>query len=584
VYSKMNFTKKILLPTLFALGLLVAACGGSGSTTTSATTKAAANKQVFVSTLAGAGVPDFNTLDPALVTDANSGTAINTVFTGLVSLDQNLAIQPQLAASWTQSANKLSWTFTLKPNTKFSDGTPLTSTDVAYSINRALAPATKSPTAPYYLRYIKDSATFNNGKIKTLIGDSLLTPNANTITIVTSQVVPFFLETLTYPTSYVVEKSVIDKYGTGWTDHLDTGGGAGPFKVLHYIHNKELDLVPNTNYYDAQPQLKELIFPFYKVADTTIKDYLVNRVDDATIPLADYTTDKTRSDFHQHPVLVTYYYTMNYNQKPFDNIQIRQAFELAINKSLIASNIWKGSFIATNHIVPEGMTGYNTNLTGPDGVKGTSGDPALAKQLLQQGLKAEGYSSVAKLPPITLTYSSAGVQATSDEVAAIQQMWQNVLSISVKTDDIDINTLFADESKGANNPLQFYSGPGWIADYNHPSDFTTLQFDAGASQNSMNYGQNKGTGAAEQQAVQKELEKADATTDPTASIAAYNDAEQKLVNDVAWLPMEQGTASGLLKPCVQNFQTNAEGLVAPDAWSKVYISTNPSCASTTVGS
>ncbi len=427
MYSKMNFTKKILLPTLFVISLLVAACGGGSTTSTTTHGKAAANKQVLVSVLAGAGVPDINTFDPAKVTDFNSATAVSAVFTGLVSLDKNLAIQPQLAASWSQSSDKLSWTFTLKPGLKFSDGTPLTSTDVAYSLNRALAPATKSGAAPYYLRYIKDSGKFNAGKIPTLIGDSLLTPTASTITIVTSQVVPFFLDTLTFTSSYVVEKSVIDKYGASWTDHLDTGGGAGPFKVLHYIHNKEIDLVPNTNYYDAQPQLKELIFPFYKEADTTIKDYLVNRTDDASIPLADYTTDKTRPDFNRHLILAINYYTMNYNHKPFDNVQIRQAFALAINKDLLVNDIWKGSFLATNHIVPQGMPGYNANLTGPAGVKGTAGDATMAKQLFQQGLKAEGYSSAAQLPPITLTYSSAGVQATRDEVAAMQQMWQKYI-------------------------------------------------------------------------------------------------------------------------------------------------------------
>lgn len=586
MYSKMNLTKNVLLPTLFVVSLLVAACGGGSSATTStqAHAKAAANKQVFVSTLVGAAVSDILTFDPAKAPDANSNSAIQTVFTGLVSLDKNLNVQPQLAASWSQSADKLSWTFTLKPNLKFSDGTPLTSKDVAYSIDRAFQPATKSTTAPYYLKYVKDSDKLNAGKIKTIIGDSLLTPDDNTITIVTSKVVPFFLDTLTFDTSYVVEKSLIDKYPTSWTDHLQEGGGAGPFKVLHYIHNKEIDLVPNPNYYGKQPQLKELVFPFYKEADTTLKDYLVNRLDDASIPLADYAQDKTRSDFHKHLTLAINYYTMNYNQKPFDNVHMRQAFALAINKDILANNIWKGSFLATNHIVPQGQYGYDANLTGPAGVKGTTGDPAMAKTLFQQGMQEEGYTSVSQIPPITLTYSSGGVQASRDEVAAMQQMWQTALGVSVKTNDIDINTLFTDEGLGANNPLSFYTGPAWIADYPDPQDWTTLQFAPGASQNGMNYGQNKGSGAAEQQAVQQELIQADTMSDPTARLAAYNDAEQKLVNDVAWFPTEQQYGFGLRKPCVQGFGTNAQGLFNPDQWADVYISTDTPCANVTVGS
>ena len=101
------------------------------------------------------------------------------------------------------------------------------------------------------------------------------------------------------------------------------------------------------------------------------------------------------------PQLWINYYTMNYLQKPFDNTKIRQAFALAINKDLIVKNIWKGSLIATNHIVPQGQYGYNPNLRGPDNTPGTAGDPNKAKLLLQQGLSEEGYSSVSQLPSIT---------------------------------------------------------------------------------------------------------------------------------------------------------------------------------------
>ena len=71
----------------------------------------------------------------------------------------------------------------------------------------------------------------------------------------------------------------------------------------------------------------------------------------------------------------------------------------------------------------------------------------MAKTLFQQGMQEEGYTSVSQIPPITMTYSSGGVQASRDEVAAMQQMWQTALGISVKTNDIDINTLFTDEGR-----------------------------------------------------------------------------------------------------------------------------------------
>ena len=84
-------------------------------------------------------------MDPALSTDAPSILAIDLVFTGLVQFEQQSEpVQPQLASSYQMASDGLTWTFHLKPNLKFSDGTPLTSADVVYSINRALLPATKS--------------------------------------------------------------------------------------------------------------------------------------------------------------------------------------------------------------------------------------------------------------------------------------------------------------------------------------------------------------------------------------------------------------------------------------------------------
>ena len=100
------------------------------------------------------GVSDIKTFDPALSTDVNSIEAIDLVFTGLVQFDDNLKIQPQLASSYDLASDGLKWTFHLRPNLKFSDGTPLTSADVVYSINRALLPATKSVVGPVYLALI----------------------------------------------------------------------------------------------------------------------------------------------------------------------------------------------------------------------------------------------------------------------------------------------------------------------------------------------------------------------------------------------------------------------------------------------
>ena len=570
----MQLGKKLttgILPALLCMvAMLMVACGSTTTTTGPSTPTKAAN-QVFVDP--EAGVSDIATFDPGLSTDAPSIAAIDMVFTGLVQLDDNLKVQPQEAASYSEGSDSLTWTFHLRPNLKFSDGTPLTSTDVAYSIDRALQPAEKSTVGPIYLALIKDSDKLVAGKIKTIIGDSLMTPDPNTVVIVTNKKASYFLDALTYSCSYTIEKSLIDKYGKNFADHLTTGGGDGPFKVSAYNHGQEIDFVPNANYYGPKPQLTEVKFPFYKQADTTFRAYQVGQVDISAVPSADLATAKTlpNHQYYQIPQLWISYYTMNYLVKPWDSIHMRQAFELAINKTLIVHSVWKDSLIATNHIVPKGMPGYNANLKGVDGTQSTSGNTTMAKQLLQQGMQDEGYTSVSQIPPITLYYPS-GSTDQDNEVAALQQMWQNVLGISVKAQPTDFNKLLDDTTAAVNNAhgIGFW-GLGWIADYPDPQDWTTLQFDKGVPNNSWNYGQNSSTDASTQQQIQQLLEQADVNPDQTARLQQYNQAEQQLVNDVAWLPMEQVTTSTVLKPYVKGLVFNPQSLIPPNDWTNIYI-------------
>jgi oligopeptide transport system substrate-binding protein len=564
---------KLLPACLVLMAMLLVACGGGTATTTTTSTKAPASQQVLNMCFYN-GVSDIKTFDPALSTDVNSIEAIDLVFTGLVQFDDNLKIQPQLASSYDLASDGLTWTFHLRPNLKFSDGTPLTSADVVYSINRALLPATKSVVGPVYLALIKDSDKLNAGKIPTIIGDSLLTPDPNTVVIIANKKASYFLDALAYSTSFVVEKSLIDKYGDTWTDHLNTGGGDGPFEVQAWNHNTNVVLVPNPTYYGPHPQLTKLIYPFYKQTDTNFKAYQAGQTDYSTlIPTADLDTARAlpNNQYQLVPQLAINYLTMNYLVKPFDNIHIRQAFALAINKDLIIQSVYKNTYVPTNHIVPKGMPGYNPNLMAPDGVAGTSGDPTKAKALLQQGLTEEGWTSVSQLPAIKLTYTS-GDPNLANTIAAMQQMWQTTLGVSVKTNPEDFNKLLTDTEAALNNPkgLQFWA-IGWIADYPDPQDWTTLQFGKGQQYNQINYGQNNSADAAQQQQTQQALEAADVNPDQTSRLQAYNQAEQLLVNDVAWLPWSQQAFSQVLKPYVKGIVFNAQLLYPPNDWGNIYI-------------
>lgn len=581
--SGKKFTLGFLPALLTIIAMIVAGCGsgGNGPSTTGKPAAAPKSQQIYRYSLAG--VADIASFDPSTATDAPSLTAIDLVFTGLVELNDQLQVEPQLAQSYSASSDGLTYTFHLRPNLKFSDGTSLTANDVAYSIDRSLSPAQSqlNGVTLTYLGLLKDADKRANGKVSTLIGDSVNVIDANTIALSISRPAPYFLEALTYPTSYVVEKSVIDKWGAKWTDHLsDTGGqgGDGPFKVKSYSHTTGITFVPNPNYYGPQPQLQEYDIHFYKTPETSYSAYSANQLEYSVVPPEDDQQAELKvKEFHKFGELVIDYFNMNYLDKPFDNIHIRQAFELAINKDAISKAIYNGLRSPTCHIVPQGMPGYDPNLACPDGAP-TKGDPTKAKALFQQGLQEEGLT-LATLPPIKFTYES-GVPALENEITTVRQEWSQVLGVNVTTSVVDFNTLLqdlaisgpcqqADLSKCVGKGMQLWA-LAWAADYPDPQDWLTLQFDKNAPNNNGNYGQNLGSGAAEQQQVQALMEQADADLG-SDRMAKYNQAEQALVNDVAWLPMDQRTGNYIQKSYVVGTVDNAQALTPPNDWGNIYI-------------
>ncbi len=464
--SRKQFTRG-LLPTLFCLvAMLVVACGGGdrGGSSGSLHPKAPDSKQIFIQPIPGADIVSF---DPALSPDLYSEQAIQAVFTGLVGFDDKLNVTPELAQSWEESSDGLTWTFHLRANLKFSDGTPLTSTDVAYSIDRSLQPDVKSTISLAYEGLILDSDKLNAGKIKTIINDSILTPDPQTIVIKTNKNAAYFLQTLSYPTSYVVERSLVDKYGNmKFTDHLTEGGGEGPWKVQEYNHSTGITLVPNPLYHGPKPQLKKMVIAFYKDSDTIYNAYQVGQLDTTGtvgVPFAQLDQARTRTrEYTKQPSLAIAYIAFNYLTKPFDNIHIRQAFALALNKDVLVSDVLKNASFATNHMVPQGMPGYFPGLKGPAGVTETAGNPDKARQLLQLGMQEEGWTSVSQIPPIKYTYQSGGKASLP---TAERQMWQNVLGIDVKPDPVSLAQLLNGLSTAINNPqgIQMWT-LGWGAD------------------------------------------------------------------------------------------------------------------------
>lgn len=582
---------RVALPLLGLFALLLGACGQQGGAS-----PLAKNQTFTWPFVSSNGKDDISgeVLDPAQISSATDFTSASLIYSGLVTIDSNLRVANDLAKTIDVSSDGLTYTFHILPNLQFSDGTPITAQDFAYSIDRSLSPniiAASGGLGSTYLGHIKGAGDRANGTISTIIanGDNpnvgINIKDTQTLVIHLDEAVGFFLEALTYPTAYVLEKSLVNKYPDGsWVNHLDTAGCSGPFKVKSYNGGKMVSYVPNTAWETATHRtltLTEIDRPFVDSVDTEYKNYRAGQYDYSDVPNNQYVYARGQDDYHEVGELAIDYIAFNFTKPPFDSLEVRQAFDLALNKQLLVDRITGGGAIPTNHIVPQGMPGYNPKLTTPpaDGTQSLTGNEAAALQLLakaQGNCKGNSFtdpdycpyiksSNGAALQQITLVTNSSN--ATRVEIVkAAADAWNSVLGLNVQEQTVtfkDILHIYTDSP--SDNPYQGWS-LGWLADYPDPQDWLTLQFYSAAISPAGYNGE-----ALSDSNVDALLSKADVEQNPTQRMTLYNQAEQMIVDEVGWLPYMQEKAKWRQRSWVRGFGLNAQASIPDISWPNVYI-------------
>lgn len=589
---------RLVMPLMGIIPLVFAACGQ----TSSATPLAA--DQTFVWPMQQRDTIKDEALDPAQILYAYDVGSAQMLYSGLVTLKQNLTVQPDLARSIDVSSDGKTYTFHLYADLKFSDGQPIRAADFAYSINRSLDPCVASPVS-YYLYELADAATFNGetctkgaldlatgqtgAVITTLIGDSIQTPDSQTLVLKLAAPAAYFLEALTYPTSYPLEKSLLDKYPDGqWVMHLNEGGVSGPFKIASYTEtyngHPAVVYVPNPYWKDwhdtsRQLHLTKVIRPFVGNGDTMYQEYRSGAYDYTDVPAVDYAYARGQQDFYEVEGLIIQYLGLNFQVAPFDNQAIRQALDLALNKQLMADRVCQGGCIPTNHIVPQGMPGYNSELTNPspDGTQSLTGNQTQALALMKQAIQtchgpntftpdhdycpyidSAHYSSLKELD----VYVSSRSQTRVQFVNLAKDQWNTVfsplnISVTVKTVS-DANTFYTNVS---NNSYGMWA-LGWLADYPDPQDWISLQFMSTSSSNNSRV---------HDAGLDNLMTKADQEANQTTRIQEYHQAEKQLVEMVPWIPYEQEKITWRLRTWVHGFSLNGTSSFSDTSWPDVFI-------------
>lgn len=405
------------------------------------------------------------TLDTALMEDNASSNVAWQIHEGLLEYDpKTLEPVPGVATHWDLSKEGRVYTFYLRKNAKWSNGDPVTAHDFVYSWQRVLDPKTAS-TYAYILYFIKNGEEFNQGKLKDAAQVGVKAIDNYTLQVTLKEPTPFFPQVVAYTSYRPVHRGSVEKWGNQWTrpEHIVTNGA---YRVTSWILQKEILLSRNEYYWDKENvHIEKVKFLPVEERETALKLHLSGKIHFTDqLPYLKLPALKKREDFQNGPMLSVYYYELNLQKAPFDNLKVRQALNLAVDKKQIVETLQEGHTVAFN-LIPPGIYGYVP-------AEGASYNPEKAKTLLAEA----GYADPKKFPKFNIYYNTSENHKAIAEM--VQNMWKTNLGIEVGI----INQEWKVYLKTL-NMKQFDVGRlGWIADYADPFTFLT-QFTTTSQQN-----------------------------------------------------------------------------------------------------
>ena len=378
---------------------------------------------------------------PNFMTNGWDGNAVQPIFSTLVTSDAGGNPIADLAKSWDISKDNLTYTFHLRDNLKFEDGSPLTADDVAFTLTLFNDPAYTVGDVDFTTINIKGAKEYQEGKADSISGIKVVDPQ--TITIQTETPTPTALYTLGGP---VLSKAYYGKdYKRGNLDYLKAlygkPLGTGPYKLKKYVEGQEIDYVANKYYYDGAPNVKNLIFKVVTSSGTSLQNFQNGEMDFygavpdqdtidtlQSLGFASYKTE-TGADFSR--IIVN-------NRKPyFKDKKVRQALLYGINRQQIVDVTDNGYGQVANVYAPPTMWSYTTK-----GINPYKYDKAKAAKLLDEAGWKVGKDGVREKDgqKFKITYLTSS--SDSKEIPILDADFK-ALNIDFSSETLDVNTIFS---------------------------------------------------------------------------------------------------------------------------------------------
>ena len=369
------------------------------------------------------------TIDPVLNNAVDGSNVIFNIFEGLVRIGFDDAPEPGCAEKWEISEDGKSWTFHLRPGLKWGDGTPMTADHFRYGFLRTLDPANASPYA-YLGFFIKNGEAFFNGKAKAEeVG--LVAVDDVTFRIDLEYPSPLMLDYLSYHIFYPAKAEVVEKDPRGWTTKPETILCNGPFNLTEWKHNSEMTLTKNPHYWDADNvKLDKIRMVMITDSNTALAAFKSGKIDYLNqLPPQMLPTLLPSGEAKVAPTLGTSFSVFNLTKPPFDNVLVRKAFAMAIDRTAMVEKVSMGGQKPAVAFIPYGIPGVNPDkdfrAEGKEYLSAKA-DPEGARKLLAEA----GYPDGKGFPKVTYKYNLNPINKGIAE--ALQAMWKQNLGIEVE--------------------------------------------------------------------------------------------------------------------------------------------------------
>jgi oligopeptide transport system substrate-binding protein len=460
---------------------------------------------------------DPESLDPHKTSTVYEAHILRDLFLGLTTENAKAETIPGAAESWTISDDQKVYTFKLRADGKWSDGTPVTANDFVFSWRRLVDPATAAEYA-YMLAPVVNAEAITAGEKKP---EELGVKAVDDLTfeVTLNAPTPYFLEMLTHQAAFAISQANYEKFGD---DFVKPGNlvSNGAFTLAEFVPNDHVKVVKNPNFYDAA-NVKLDVVNFIPTEDrsTAMKRFEAGELDSnddiPTEQLADLKA-KFGDQVRLGPYLGTYYYVFKIKDEPWSNVEIRHAVSMAIDRDYLAETVWQNTMLPSYSFVPPGIGGYETREMDYADMPQIDREDKAAEIL-----KKNGYGPEHPLQMEIIYNTSENHKNTA---IAIQEELKP-LGIEVTLKNTDTKTHYSNLENHGDFDI---ARAGWIADYKDPENFLAL-CKSGTGNNYSEYSNPE---------FDELLAKAAAAADPAERMKYLSDAEAiGVARDLCVLPL-----------------------------------------------